>query len=57
MNKPLVVHFLWYYKVKERLIIACGKRDVFNELLTTVIRDNVTCTRCRQTLRFKGPTS
>lgn len=48
------VHYLWWYGVKFRFIIACGKRDVNEELLTTHDKVYVTCTRCRQTLRFKG---
>lgn len=56
MKKPLVVHYLWYLRVGGRFIIACGKRDPYEELKTTCDRELVTCTRCLNTQRYKGPT-
>lgn len=53
MGKPLVMHYLWWYPHLRKHIIACGKRDVNKELQATVISAAVTCTRCRQTQRFK----
>lgn len=56
-TKILVTHYLWWYQVKERLIIACGKRDAHHELLGSKNGADVTCTRCKQTRRFKLGTS
>jgi len=54
---PLVTHYLWYWTNMSKFIIACGKRDRNGELLTTTLRSDVTCTRCLNTPRFKGPSS
>jgi hypothetical protein len=55
-SKPKVIHFLWFLAVRNKYIIACGKRDVHDELLSTYDHVYVTCTRCRNTQRFKEPT-